>query len=808
MSKRKKKKLAKQEKKLEKRAQKLAQSLAVNLAAATAPKVGRSSVEEPTTIFGQVASFNNEFDGLMPVISFEILEFLLRVSIANPDLNHALTNLVNLANNGHTLMIESDNDRLVEKAQARLNEQAKRLYSHSAGVDGLINHYIFQIAVTGAVSSEDVVSQKLDGVEKVVIVPASRIRFKYEENEYRPYQKVSFGDLVPLNAETYSYYAFRTVENSPYAVPLFLSAIEPILAQRDMHKNIKFIMRKFGLLGLVGMALNPPKQKANEMDSEFTSRKERYLSQVLTAVDKNFYQGLMVHYNDQTIEHHNITGDANGSRDIWDLNEQQVASGTGMDPIAIGRSFYSTETFANVTYMFLVRQANNIRRLAKRRMEGTYNLDLRLAGINANVNFVFNENPARDPQAEAQAAQIRQKMVIEKVQLGVIDPDSGAQELGHDEWFDASRLDKAVAAPALLSRRVRKFAWNKGREFYEFVRPRVFLSEVKDRMSVELAAEDAVQKTLKKFIEKYFDQLQPILQDSTKEALRVLEGFLRRKKAADFRDAAHFAEEALGLLGSVYVEAFSNTEARQAIRDAIEETYEYYRVSDKAAFAKAPKIEFSLDAADKRTMTFMRGVDRFYLSKYIYNADMERAVRNFLEERFIEGGDGLFGRGSDQSINDFILAAGEKLEGLTAYEVRRIIDTSVARMRNWANISQLNEAGIVTAEIFNKSPEAEICVYLTTPPNNMIKIAPAYKAVQELTQLSAEDFADKLKRVSVEHVKTEGLDAMVADGRGMPPYHPNCHTRLIAREEGLQKNMRRSQVPKKALQSRQTILPC
>jgi len=643
------------------------------------PKAGRTSVQDFGGPAGMV-NFLQEVSGLNPVVPFETCEFISNIAIINPDLNHVTINLVNLANNGHSLALDAASENIIAAAHDRLNERAQNLYPRSAGIDGLINHYIEQIAVTGAISSEDVISKRRDGVEQVVMVPTHRIRFKYLDGQYRPFQLLRDGRLIELDERTYSYYAFRTAQNSPYALPPYIAAVESILAQRDMQKNINFIMRKFGLLGLVALTLQPPKQKPGESEGELSGRKETYLNRVLEAVRKNFLQGLMVKYADQTLEHHNIAGDARGSKDLWDLNEQQVASGAGVDPTIIGRNYTSTETFANVIYMFMIRNANNIRRLAKRRMEKTYRLDLQLQGLAVmDLALNFNDNPARDPLAEAQARETRERAIFAKVERGVIDPDTAAQELGYDSWFDVSRLNVQVDAPVVAQNSRKVFSWNAKLQRYDFVRPRVMVQKnlVAQRERVELASEKTVRRVLEEWSAKYLKKIAPFLGNSVEEAAEVLAGFVRRSNLSDFRDESDFAEQAFGVISSIYVDAFRGQPAQNALREAVKEIYSFYRIDDRSVFEKAPEVKFTLDTIDTRTLNFVRGLDRHYLSKYIFNSDTERQVMDWLKQQWLENGEGLFGRTSREAIRTFQALAVDTLEPLSEYQAQLSINSSV-----------------------------------------------------------------------------------------------------------------------------------
>lgn len=422
------------------------------------PENGRSSVEPLSNrLIGSLESLGS----VSPLIDFQMLACLKQLWIFNPDLAQYVSNIVNLGNTGHQVTVDAANDGLAEAAVNRINEAAARIYVNGAGVDGLINAYLAQIAWSGAVSSEDVVNFAGRRVEQVVLVPVEQIRFRYLEDRYVPHQLPSFGlglarsnsvlGLIPLNEETYHYYALQTVENSPYAKPPATAAVGMITGpQTDATDNIKYIVKKLGLLGLVSVAVTPPGRKANEDDTKFNSRAQKYLASVRKVLDGSFMRGLLVHFRDQQINHSNVPSDARGSTEIFRVIEEQVMSGLAMQPAFFGRTDSTTETYAGVVYNLLTAQVANIQRLAKRRQEATYRLDLRLAGIDVSgVSVGFNRTHALKPLDEAQTEQTRVQTVIEKIKAGFISPDEGAQELGYDSAYDPSLLSDSMLAGAL-----------------------------------------------------------------------------------------------------------------------------------------------------------------------------------------------------------------------------------------------------------------------------------------------------------------------------------------------------------------------
>jgi hypothetical protein len=415
------------------------------------PDDGRSSEE---TLSGAMSAYLGALGSVSPVVDFEMLKCLKRLWIYNPDMSQYVGNIVNLGNPGHQLSIDARTDAIAESAIARLNEAASRIYQIGVGVDGLLNQYLTSVAWSGAISSEDVVNLAAQRVEKVVLVPVEQIRFRYNKDldVYEPFQQATglvrrtdrnaFG-LVPLNAETYRYYAISTVENSPYAKPPATAAVETILeSQKPLMENIRFIAQKFGLLGLVTASVVAPPRRPTESDSEYQERCKKYLKSVRDALSGNFRDGLMITYRDQKLEHTDVG--SQGAKGVYDVNrisEEQVMSGLGMQPAFFGRTDSTTETFADVVYYLLEAQVANMQRLVKRRQERTYRLDLRLAGIDVDsVNLNFAKAHSRNGKNEAETEKIKFETVLEKVKSGLISPDQGAQEMGEETWFDIEQL--------------------------------------------------------------------------------------------------------------------------------------------------------------------------------------------------------------------------------------------------------------------------------------------------------------------------------------------------------------------------------
>lgn len=457
------------------------------------PEGGRSSVEG--TIGDHIAGALAGFGTISPVFSPEMLACLKRLWIFNPDFSQYVANVINLANTGHKITVDAASAQRAEAAVARLNEAASRLYPLGAGVDGLVNDELAQIAWSGALSSEDVVDLAARRVDSVVLVPVEQIRFRLEEGRYIPYQQATslLGiqrsplGFIRLNEHTYRYFAIQRVENSPYAKPPGTAAVDAITGpQTDMRSNIQYIVQKFGLLGLISYACTAPPKKPGETEAEYRSRTKGYLKSVGEAIRPFLKEGLLVHYKDQKVETNSVTGDARGAEAIFNLNEQQVFSGLGTFGAFHGRTNSTTETYAFVVYQFMTAQAGNVQRLVKRAREGTYRLDLRLGGVEVDgVSFQFNRAHALKPLEEAQAEQARVETAIKKAEAGIISPDQAAQELGYESAYDPELLSSAPEAAGSLRRMgvgagresfSATFRFDRASQRYRFVPSRIELS--------------------------------------------------------------------------------------------------------------------------------------------------------------------------------------------------------------------------------------------------------------------------------------------------------------------------------------------
>ncbi len=456
------------------------------------PNDGRSSVEKVGLNYS-LTNFSDRFAGVASPISFEMLKVLKQLWLYHPEFSQHVTNIVNLANTGHQLTVSAASEGRAEAALKRVNETAARIYPHGAGVDGLINQELTQLAWSGADSTEDVVDLAARRISKVVVVPVEDIRFLYEEGEWKPYQLVGIGasrtrtGLIPLHPETYSYFALETVDNSPYAKPPATASVQAITEmQNQVVENVKYIVNKFSILGLLSVMVRRLSKRVSESEEEYDRRAQTYLKDVRESLSGSFNKGLLVAYDNMQFKGENVTANGSGFYDVYRVIAETVMSGLGQSPAFFGRTDSTTETYADVVYQLLLARAHNFQRIVKRRRERTYRLDSRLGGTDVEgISLTFNKAFSRNLLADAQARQIEINNVLAKARAGVISADEAAQELGYESAFDPTILEEDSSLAAALQSLYRRshsenvtsfrFRFSKSNQRYEFQRQSLYV---------------------------------------------------------------------------------------------------------------------------------------------------------------------------------------------------------------------------------------------------------------------------------------------------------------------------------------------
>jgi hypothetical protein len=166
-------------------------------------------------------------------------------------------------------------------------------------------------------------------------------------------------------------------------------------------------------------------------------------------------------------------------------------------------------------------------------------------------------------------------------------------------------------------------------------------------------------------------------------------------------------------------------------------------------------VGISFDAVDRGTIEALGKIDTYYLSKFIDNQDMQGPVMKFVQEKYLEQGEGLFGRGSADAITNFRAQFADQLVHLEDWQIRRIIDTSVTRMRSLGDLRQGVRAGV------------DMRVYVTRGERACDICRPRHGKVIKAQQMEVQ---------MLTAAKDPGKFGVFNE---VPPFHPNCVCRLV-----------------------------
>lgn len=285
--------------------------------------------------------------------------------------------------------------------------------------------------------------------------------------------------------------------------------------------------------------------------------------------------------------------------------------------------------------------------------------------------------------------------------------------------------------------------------------------------------------------------MSPVANSARSVAIERIRNFLRNTDTSNFADAEDFAEALVSEIKDAYGATFSNARAAAIVKRTTKQIYTFYRLKDATPFGGKSPVKLRFGGPDTRSIKFFAEVDNWYFSKFVDNRNT--GLREFFRERYLENGAALFGRETTEELNDFRIAAGDKLKNVNDRAIKAIVQTSTQRARNWGHIGSLSQARFKLMRVVAilDARTTEICRSLD---GKLIRVSPAQKTIERLNKLETGEFAAEMyesavgKAISKDPVnfvngflEDDGKtisDDLVNTGRGFPPYHINCRTRV------------------------------
>jgi len=374
-------------------------------------------------------------------VQSEIVVPLIRqLAKVNPDVSQALNDFVRLANTGHKIKFDPTvGESQVEEMRQFILESSKNWHVGAGGMNGIVNKMFRQVQIGGASSIEWIPNVALDNIEETRFINPETIRYVVDKNVkgFQPYQRPHYRHIIDniknlrkLNTLQFKYFAINGDTDLPYGYPPYLAAMDPLVTQKHMVDNIKFIVTLLGAFGYVSANMEKPDQAAGESDESYIKRLKSLLSEFKQVVQTGTRDGVLVGYkDDHEFEFKETTKNAAGVKDIFEQNELLVAAGLGTDPIFMGRPG-GTETLVTVMFSKMLSQLRNIQDTVSEQLEFGYKFALTLGGFKfKRLHVEFSKSTLTDELKYQQAQEIKIRNLNELYDQGQISQDTYADEI-------------------------------------------------------------------------------------------------------------------------------------------------------------------------------------------------------------------------------------------------------------------------------------------------------------------------------------------------------------------------------------------
>lgn len=724
----------------------------------------------------------------MPVSS-EVIWALLGLSVSNPLLSKTVYDAVTLANTDHRFFVDAPNEATARKAALEIESLASRM--HPGGLTSWFQVAFFQAVVTGALSHEWIVRQDLRGLERSQFVPVTSIRFRPEDDTglMVAHQVGRPDGLQPaLNPLTYHYRPIMQIENVPYGIPPYASAIEPLWVQRETMSQIVGIARKLGLLGIVQMMLTPPTPKPGESDESYRARASTELSSAETKIRNNLKSGLFVGFKGaHEFSVAEAAGDPAGFRAIWETVDQAAHTAAKNDPSLTGRPYSRTETQIRLVYQILTQQLGAIQRMVDMSVATGLNLHLALAGIGAKVNVERDPINSFDPGAEEMAKQTRSNRILNELAANVIDLETAQQELGYADLFAQDTSGSVRATMRLRG----------GRYGFEIRGGRIAAGQddavtlVDDNwppphgehdhepcggpMSLDMSAIDDLIADYERAIGR-----QTSLAGDT--AVEEVRRWLERQ--ARGLEPDQMAENIYRIVARHYGGHMSSNRVRAIVETNLEAIYREARLGTGWAQAfvnvtlpdgVGPVFD---GARDGRTLRFLQDTDVMYLGRYIRRRDTAERVKNRIMRDYLAVG-------RDWRDRSFIESIARDV-GLENWQAERIVRTTANTARTFAQIRSYEQVGVDLVRKYEIAGPVDgiACEYCRSMVGRQFSVVQEVSRMRSIIAAGPEALPD-LKpfasgRMDIDSFKRASSEDLQAAGLALTPVHPNCRHRTIA----------------------------
>ena len=222
--------------------------------------------------------------------------------------------------------------------------------------------------------------------------------------------------------------------DEPYGIPPFMAALDSLKGQHDMRVNFKHIMEVCGMVGFLEAKMAKPDQFGNESVRQYEARLERNLRDLKRNLRDGMKDGIVTGYiDDHEFKLNSTTKELGNIKEPWNMNQQSVANGLGVNGNLIGVSSTTGEGATGIMLSKLISQLKNLQMLVTYVLDFLYSLELRLAGFNnKGIKIQWGTSTISDEVKVQQGLQYKIQNLDLLYKAGIISQDQYAWAMGYD----------------------------------------------------------------------------------------------------------------------------------------------------------------------------------------------------------------------------------------------------------------------------------------------------------------------------------------------------------------------------------------
>lgn len=293
--------------------------------------------------------------------------------------------------------------------------------------------------------------------------------------------------------------------------------------------------------------------------------------------------------------------------------------------------------------------------------------------------------------------------------------------------------------------------------------------------------EEAVHETYTSHVEEYVKVADKAATAARSEATDIATTWIKDQSVDP--GARAFAEEIFNVLSPGYQKVM----AQGKFQPVVEAIYESYKL-DVTGWPKGVSFDFS--GTDIMFSETLGEIDTVYISQYVENEAAKSSVQSFLKRWYGEQGGGVFGKNtSPEIIADFRRALGGNLTKMHDWQIRRIIDTSVARTRGYSELKQAHDAYIEEMEWYAQRTE-RTCAICRRLHGTIVRVDKVYAHAVAEMELGADAYIQALKGRKASHpldpdvlkdLDNAGKAKFFEQHGWQIPAHPHCACMWLVR---------------------------